>query len=201
MTSDAIKALAGTGNGTDAGLREMIDALPAAIYVTDAEGRITYFNAAAATLAGRVPELGVDQWCVTWRMFLPDGTPLPHKECPMAVALKGEEITPGTECLAERPDGARFWFEPYPAVLRDADGHLTGGINLLVDITGRKQAQNDAEIAALSLGAIVDSSDDAIISKDLNGIITSWNRSAERWFGYSAEEIVQENPLRLLDSP
>ncbi|HXB75403.1 MAG TPA: PAS domain S-box protein [Candidatus Acidoferrales bacterium] len=198
MTSDVIKALAGTGSGTGAHLGDMIEALPAAIYITDAEGRITYFNAAAATLSGRVPELGVDQWCVTWRLFLPDGTPLPHKECPMAVALQGGEIATGTECVAERPDGTRFWFEPYCAVLRDADGHITGGINLLVDITVRKQAQIEAEAAALSLSAIVDSSDDAIIGKDLNGTVTSWNKSAERLFGYSAEEIVGKSVTLLI---
>jgi len=55
----------------------MIDALPVAVYLTDAEGRLTYFNEAAAALSGRVPQLGVDQWCVTWKSFLPDGRPLP----------------------------------------------------------------------------------------------------------------------------
>ena len=58
------------GNVTEARLREMIEALSVAIYITDAEGRLTYFNAAAAKLSGRVPELGVDQGCVAWRMFL-----------------------------------------------------------------------------------------------------------------------------------
>src|SRR5215475_1903188 len=68
--------------------REMIDALPTAIYTTDAQGRLTYFNPAAARLSGRVPELGTDQWCVTWKIFLPDGTPVPHDHSPMAKVLK-----------------------------------------------------------------------------------------------------------------
>ncbi|MGX8008864.1 PAS domain S-box protein [Mesorhizobium sp. ORM8.1] len=69
-------------------LRELLAAIPAAIYTTDAEGTITFFNQAAVDLSGRVPQIGVDKWCVTWKLYWPDGTPLPHDECPMAVALK-----------------------------------------------------------------------------------------------------------------
>jgi PAS domain S-box-containing protein len=198
MTDNVGKTLAGMGNVTNPLLRQMIDALPVAIYVTDAEGRLTYFNEAAAALSGRVPQLGVDQWCVTWKSFLPDGRPLPHHECPMAIALQGGDVAPGLECVAERPNGTRFWFASYPAVIRDAQGQMTGGINLLVDITARKKAQIEGEAAASSLSAIVDSSDDAIISKDLNGTITSWNKSAERLFGYTAEELIGKSITLLI---
>ena len=116
----------------------------------------------------------------------------------MAIALQGGDVTPGLECLAERPDGTRFWFAAYPAVIRDAQGQITGGINLLVDITARKKAQIEAEAAASSLSAIVDSSDDAIISKDLNGTITSWNKGAERLFGYTAEELIGKSITLLI---
>lgn len=111
-----------------------------AIYTTDAQGQLTYFNTAAARLSGRVPELGTDQWCVTWKIFLPDGTPLPHDQCPMATVLKGGLVSGGGEYIAERPDGSRFWFSPYPSVLRARKGQITGGINMLVDITERKGA-------------------------------------------------------------
>jgi PAS domain-containing protein len=68
--------------------REMIDALPAAIYTTDAEGRVTHFNPAAVELSGRRPVLGEDMWCVGGKLYHPDGTPMPYDECPMAVALR-----------------------------------------------------------------------------------------------------------------
>jgi PAS domain S-box-containing protein len=122
-------------------LQELIAAIPAAIYTTDAEGRITYFNEAAVKLAGRTPEIGTDQWCVSWKLYWPDGTPLPHDQCPMAIALREGRPIRGMEAVAERPDGTRVPFIPYPTPLRDADGKIVGAINMLVDISERKQAE------------------------------------------------------------
>jgi PAS domain S-box-containing protein len=166
--------------------REMIDALPAAIYTTDAEGRLTHYNPAAVEFSGRTPELRTDQWCVSWKLYYPDGRPMPHDKCPMAIALKEGRTIQGAEAIAERPDGTRRWFIPYPTPIRDAQGRIIGGINMLLDITERKQAEE----AMAHLAAIVASSDDAIISKNLDGIIQSWNKSAEHMFGYTAEEAV-----------
>ena len=121
--------------------RQLLDALPAAVYTTDAAGRITYFNEAAVTLAGRRPRLGVDEWCVTWRLRWPDGTPLPHDQCPMAVALKENRPVRGVEAMAERPDGTLVPFVPYPTPLRDGEGRLVGAVNMLVDVSERKNAE------------------------------------------------------------
>src|SRR5205823_6667422 len=66
----------------------LLEVLPAAVYATDAAGRITFYNRAAAELAGREPKIGSEYWCVTERLYRPDGTYLPHDECPMAVALR-----------------------------------------------------------------------------------------------------------------
>src|SRR5579872_3940630 len=75
MTAGSLRAIAHLRNRLDEASYEILDALPVAIYITDSEGRLTYFNAAAAKLSGRTPQLGVDQWCVTWKIFLADGTP------------------------------------------------------------------------------------------------------------------------------
>src|ERR1700704_5413983 len=119
---------------------ELLELLPVAVYTTDAEGRITFFNEAAADLWGHRPELGSDKWCGSWRLFWPDGRPLPHDECPMAMTLKQGRPVRGLEAIAERPDGTRIRFLPFPTPMRDASGQLIGAINLLVDATERHRA-------------------------------------------------------------
>ena len=119
-------------------LRDLLEALPAAIYMTDADGRITFYNEAAVALAGRRPALGQDQWCVTWRLYQPDGTLLPHDQCPMAMALKENRSIRGVDAVAERPDGTRVSFMPFPTPLRDASGALVGGVNMLVETTAHQ---------------------------------------------------------------
>ena len=127
-------------------LQELLEAIPAAIYTTDAEGRITYFNQPAVDLAGRVPVLGSDEWCVTWKLYRPDGTPLAHDQCPMAIALKEGRPIRNAEAIAERPDGTRVPFIPYPTPLRDANGKVVGAINMLVDISERRQAESQQRL-------------------------------------------------------
>jgi PAS domain S-box-containing protein len=131
--------------------RDLLQALPAALYTTDAAGRITFYNEAAVELSGRRPRLGSDEWCVTWRLYWPDGTPLPHDECPMAITLKEDRAVRGKEAIAERPDGTRVPFLPYPTPLHDASGILIGAVNMLVDISQRKEAESQQRLLLAEL--------------------------------------------------
>src|SRR5437016_1961843 len=74
---------------SEARFRHLLLGLPAAVYTTDRQGRITLFNDQAVGLWGRRPDVGKDMWCGSWRIFQPDGTPVPHDQSSMAVALQG----------------------------------------------------------------------------------------------------------------
>jgi PAS domain S-box-containing protein len=130
---------------------ELTDTLPVAVYTTDIAGRITHFNEAAAFLWGRRPVLGEDRWCGSWQLFWTDGTPLPHEQCPMAVALKENRPVRGLEAVALRPDGSHVIFAPYPTPLHDDDGELVGAVNVLVDITERKVAEDGLTATRMDL--------------------------------------------------
>ncbi|WP_336488061.1 hypothetical protein [Methylobacterium nigriterrae] len=113
---------------------ELFRQIDAALYTTDAQGWLTYYNEAAAELWGRRPVIGRERWCGCWRIFRPDGTPLPHAECPMAVSMREGRAIRGEQAVLERPDGTRVPFMPYPTPLRDRCGRIVAGSNVLLTI-------------------------------------------------------------------
>jgi PAS domain S-box-containing protein len=131
----ALKALDGRPDGNPSALEE----LPTALYVTDREGVITWYNRACVDLAGRTPVPNRDRWCITWKLLTDEGAPLPHDRCPMAAAIKEQRSIRGVTAIAERPDGRRVTFQPYPTPLFDASGEFTGAVNLLIDITAARR--------------------------------------------------------------
>ena len=151
----------------------MLEVLPVAIYTTDAIGTITFYNEAAVDFAGRRPQLGRDQWCVTWRLYQPNGTPLPHDECPMAVALKERRPIRGEEAVAERPDGTRIPFRAYPTPMFTGGGELTGAINLLMDIRDEKRVRFEALRVKALLAAEEQTSPLTILIRPVRSAIAS----------------------------
>ena len=131
----AVKAV---GRGDD-DLLTALEALGAPIYVTDAEGVVTHFTRSCVGFAGRVPAAGKDRWCVTWKLYTEDGEFLPHDQCPMALAVRGKNPVRGVTAVAERPDGSRVSFQPFPTPVFAKDGEFLGAINLLIDITEFRQ--------------------------------------------------------------
>ena len=115
--------------------RAALDALPVPVYLTDLDGLVTYWNRACANFAGREPQLGKDRWCVTWQLHTTTDEPLPHDQCPMAVAIRERREVRGDVAIAMRPDGSRRAFRPYPTLLFDESGEVTGGINMLIDVS------------------------------------------------------------------
>jgi PAS domain S-box-containing protein len=173
---------------------EILEALPVAVYITDAEGRITFYNRLPPTFGAIAqssePTSGADpgafigqtarRWLITnarWRRLSKKG---------------GRSGT--SKLFFERPDGARVPFRPYPTPLKDESGRVIGAINLLIDATDLKQA----EIESARLAAIVVSSDDAIVGKTLDGCVTSWNAGATRIFGYEPKEMIGQSIIKII---
>ena len=171
----------------------LIEALPVAVYTTDADGRITGYNEAAIALWGRAPDDG-ERWCACKRVLRLDGSEIPLDETPIAIALRERRPVRGVELALERHDGSRVHFKPMPTPIFDEAGRLTGVINVLIEVEEQQQFKE----SAMRLAAIVSSSDDAMVSKTLDGIITSWNAGAERIFGYKPEEIVGRHITTLI---
>jgi PAS domain S-box-containing protein len=174
--------------------KHALGALTVPVYTTDRNGLLTFYNDAAADLWGFRPEIGSKQWCGSWRLHRPDGTPLPFEDCPLAATLRQGAPVNGVEAVAERPDGSRVAFMPYPNLVRDDAGQVTGAINVLVELTERNQ--NDLQRERLA--AIVSFSDDIIISKTLNGIIMSWNAAATRILGFEESEMIGQPIMRII---
>jgi PAS domain S-box-containing protein len=177
--------------------RTLFDLVPVAVYTCDANGVIREYNRRAAELWGREPGGNGEgpKFCGSYKIYYPDGRPMPHEECPMARLLRGEKLkTKDLEIIVERPDGERRHVIPAPRILKNIHGKITGAINSLFDITERKRA----EAAAMRLAAVVQSSHDAIAAKTLSGIITDWNQGAERIFGYKPKEIIGKSVLTLI---
>jgi len=166
--------------------KELFLASPVASYICNPTGHIIAFNEAAELLWGQQPELGVIKWSGAIAIYYPDGRVVPAEESPMALVLEGRENANDVELIIERPDGTRRNVLVFPKPIRSSTGQLIGGHNTLVDITDYKQYEERQAV----LSEIVHSSDDAIVSKNLNGIIMSWNKGAQRIFGYDENEIV-----------
>jgi PAS domain S-box-containing protein len=126
---------------SEARFSSLLQSLPAAVYTCDAAGRVALFNDAAVELWGRTPDPDRDQWCGSFSMYHPDGTPLALEMCPMATALKEGRALSG-EVVVERPDGTRRLVHAYPRPLYDNSGSIVGAVNLVLDITDHKITQD-----------------------------------------------------------
>ena len=144
-----LEAAERTVRESEARYRHLVGALPIAVYTCDAEGRLTLFNEAAAALWGREPLLGIDRWCGSHRVFDADGRPVSSDECAVAIAIRESRSVHDVEMIIERPDGTRARALIFSDPIRDAHGRICGAVNMLVDVTERRQLEQEVlEISA-----------------------------------------------------
>jgi len=124
--------------------RALFELGPAAVYSIDPSGVIQNFNRRAAELWGREPELGdtEERFCGSFKLFRPDGSFIPHEECPMSEVVSGKRpAVQDAEVIIERPDGSRVNVVMNIRPLKNDRGEVTGAINCFYDITERKQSE------------------------------------------------------------
>ena len=195
-------------------LKDLLNALPAAIYLCNEEGFVTRYNDAVVNLWGREPVIGKDLWCGPWKIYTADGTVLPLDESPMSIVLKSKKPVVEKEIILERPNGDRFHVLTHPHPLYDEKGNFTGAINVLIDVTGKSQLHS-LYLRAEELSKMVEAlkrseeqyhqmvaevQDYAIILLSKEGIIQNWNKGAEKIKGYTEQEAMGKS-FRIFYTP
>jgi PAS domain S-box-containing protein len=164
-----------------------------AVITTDIEGRVTSLNPVAEALTG-------------WRNDEAAGKPLETVfriineqrrdpvESPATRALReGAIVGLANHTVLIARDGTERTIDDSAAPIRDEQGNVSGCVLVFRDVSDKRRLEKQAASRladARTLASIVESSDDAIVSKSLDGIIQSWNAAAERVFGYTPEQAI-----------
>jgi len=209
----------GEGNDQLENYKLILETLPTAMYICDTQGKMTYCNKAAEDLWGRLPEIGTDAWCGSWKIFDAYGNILPQEHHPAALAINEKREIEGVEVIIERPDGTRRNVMPHSKPLFDGNGDITGVVSALTDITDKKHIQDLLDANADKYKTLSESlekkveertatlrkseeryhkmveevQDYAILLLSRDGYILNWNKGAEKIKGYTEGEIVGKN--------
>jgi PAS domain S-box-containing protein len=174
-------------------LAAVVDSSEDGIITKNLSGIIQTWNKSAERIFGYTAKEAVDQSIL---LIIP-----PHlhaEEASILARLRNGELIDHYETVRRRKDGRLIDVALTVSPVRDSSGTIIGASKVVRDITESKQVHRTMAQVQNLLALIVASSDDAIISKDLSGTITSWNRGAERMFGYTAAEMIGSPILRII---
>jgi PAS domain S-box-containing protein len=166
------------------------------VITADADGNVTLLNSIAQTLTGWTQDDAAGKPLEKIFVVRNAETGLDVENPARMVLREGRVIRLANQTRLIAKDGRQIPIDDSAAPIRDEKGALVGVLLVFRDISDRRRAEATQQL----LASVIESSDDAIITKDLNGIVTSWNRGAERIFGYSATEMVGR-PIAGLAAP
>jgi PAS domain S-box-containing protein len=174
-------------------LRVTLRSIGDAVITTDNDGRVTYLNAVAESLTGWMQQDALGQRLDSVFRIVNEQTRRPV-ESPATKALReGIVVGLANHTVLIQKNGRELAIDDSAAPIRDEFGEVSGCVLIFRDVSAQRRQEQDKASqlqAARFLASIVESSDDAIVSKSLDGIIQSWNAAAERLFGYTAEQAV-----------
>ena len=174
--------------------KDLIDNLPVAIYTTDAFGNINMFNSEAVKLWGRTPDVKTAQWCGSLKILDLEKNVIPPECCPMAVSIKTGTSINEIEGIVVRPNGEMRYVNPNTALIRNKDGEVTSAVNVMIDNTEKRKAEE--EIKKLSL--IAEKTDNAVIITNAEGKIEWVNDGFTKNTEFSDKEALGKKPSELL---
>lgn len=183
--------------------RGLFGATPTGVFLCDQNGVIQDYNPRAAALWGREPKRGdpTERFCGSPKLFLPDGTPLPHEQSPMVEVLRTGVNIEGVEVIIERLDGSRIWVIVNFAALKNDLGKVVGAITCFQDISQRKRDEEAVLQSEARKASILETALDCIITMDHAGNVVEFNPAAEKTFGYRRAEVVGRPLAEMLIPP
>ena len=164
--------------------KNILESLQVAVYTCDKHGYITFFNKAASDLWGHEPQVGRDVWTGAWKIYDLNGERLMPEACPLAASINNGKAIPEKEHIIERRDGTKRTVVNYPHLFFDADGYVTGGMNMLIDITEQKNTELNLKFTQ----------EKELDLKQTNSLLLQINRELEQ-YAYITSHDLQE-PLR-----
>ena len=207
MQQQLIEAQAGLGdrakpvlNHSALHFQRLLEHLPAGAYTCDREGLITYCNHQAVQLWGRAPKLHdpTDRFCGSFKLFSPEGSPIAHDQCWMALALRLNKAFNGREIVIERPDGQRITVLAHANPMHDESGNLLGAVNVLVDISDRQRAAEVVQTSEKRFRVLLEKSHEGIALLDVDGTFLYHSPALLPMLGYAVEELLGQQLTTLV---
>lgn len=173
--------------------RTLFQNLPQPLYSCDERGYINLYNKAAVELWGKEPVTEKDRFCGALKTFNTDGTWLQPDRSPMAIAIKESKSVQAKEIIIQRHDGRFRHAITYPSPIFNSEGQLTGAVNLLLDVTDKKERDILVKQSEERYRNLIEHAPDAIFINDRQGKILEVNERAADLLGFSKNELLAMN--------